>query len=502
MTFARRHTEAVLVILVVPLSLLIAWQPFLGWALVALACGAVALVAVASAAKPQMLYAVLLVLLLPGFFNEPFTSGNLVFWVQQVLLIAVLLLMLTRRGVAPSVKLLALSLGILVLVTLPVSLSNESPLFYLNGLRRLAIAPMMFLLGQCLWTEASSEIAYRVLVWTMCLQLPASVIVAVASAGSLLNASRDALTGTFGHGASGVVGVYLVAVLSIMLLRAARRGVSFRSLIPAIVCFVILGSISEITFLYILMPAVLLVVVIISFLRSEPSRRAKTVVLTLVGVVVLIGSLSIVFTNSSNRWSQGTMKLSNLLDVGYYRRYLAVDNGGILNLGGGKHLFTRYGAMTYAWAEIRKSPVSQLTGMGMGSASAGVLGASATLQAIRISGLNSSTLSILLYEVGLGGSVLYLLPVFAYVWKALLSVLRATAKNAAAASLASEMLLIYGICVLASLIYCPFLLFVSSGGTFWLLAGLWAAEQPSGGAGALAMAGEEFSLQPGISESR
>ncbi|MCJ7563462.1 MAG: hypothetical protein MUP52_02600 [Candidatus Aminicenantes bacterium] len=430
-----------------------------------------------SVRKETLLTFALMIMLWLGFLHAPFTSGNYVFWLQELLILACLSVMMMRRGkhTRPAFWPILIPYGIVCFMTLVPTLNNESLVTYLNGVRRIAIAPLLFILGQLLAQERSSRTAFRVFLWTFVLQLPACLILIYWHTGSFFQLpGADLLTGTFGRGGTGYIVIFMSAVLGISVWLFAKRQLSLKILALLSGIFLVLGRWSDLKFIYLLLPLTLGVAFLLVVRQRSSSRKWKALVAELAGLTILFVVLLLVISASSVRFHSGTLAISSMFNPDYIRQALFVDSKGIVTSNEGRE-FSRYGVLVYALNFISRDFVTRAAGHGLGStATEGALGETKLGQMVGIRNIDYSTLSVLLFETGIGGTLLYLAPFCILMASAFFS-LRKKKVLGTDLEILSGMVVLYGFCLLASLPYNGFAVTPRGGGVFWLLGGLWYA---------------------------
>ena len=460
--------------LVLVLDLLLVWDLRIGVLLLVLSLGAL-LGLLALFSKRRRLAQVLLVSTLwLGFFHEPITSGNLIFWGQEAIIAGLMGVMLLRGGTGRRTRIgiVFIVLISIALITLVGTISRESILLYLNGLRRISAAPMMFVLAQYLAHGRSGETVFRILVWTLMLQLPCSLVVGWISAGSVSTLpGADFLTGTFGKGGSGFMVIFISAVLCIVVWQFANRRTSLSTVVFATSYFLVLGAISDLKFLWIILPFGLLATFWIVLIEKRGRVRWKNALMALVGVVLVCVALKFVISLSSERHHAGELSLASFFEVDFLKTILFIDSGGVYRSPDGEYKFSRYGALVYAWDYLSHNRW-MLTGHGLGSTTEGILGETTLGKKIGIGQLDVSTISLLLFEVGVVGTFLYLTPFLVITVMAFLRLLRRQGRGGDL-ELLSGILALYGLFILLSLGYNGFAIVPRGGGVFWFIAGLW-----------------------------
>lgn len=453
------------------------WAPIPGFSAFG---GGIAAVAVSFwlriTARDKLMIAALVTMLWSGFFGDPIIEGQTVFWVQDLLILLMLIAVLARRSgrLSHDYYIVLVPIAVFALITLPGSLLSSSLDIYLNGLRRVAIAPLAFILGYALFTAVSTEIVYRFLVLTLVLQFPLSVILVWMRGLSLSSLQGpDVFTGTFGRGGSGLIAIHAAAIVGIVLYQFINRRTSSSLLVVTTGSLVVLGMFSDLKFLYILLPCCLALATLMGLLKFQPKRRWRKLLAGVAGLLILVFALSFVLTASSERYHGGELTFSRLLDAQYYRQYLFIDEQGVVPADANNPTrFSRYGAVVFALRSVLENPARLIAGYGLGSAAEGILGESeATRLASGIRGLDASGLSVLIFESGFLGTMMYLLPILLLNWKAL-RILRRARGRAGSEEVLSGFLLLYGFCFAASLGYNPFGLIVRGGGVFWFIGGL------------------------------
>jgi len=461
------------------LAILVGRDLRFGLQVLAVGAGVGVILWILQANKESVIKIVLAIVLWLGFFHEPITTGATVFWVQDALILGILVARIFRSDRTESLNtmLILVPLVIFAALTLPGSLATDSPFVYLNGLRRIAVAPLMFILGQLLSAEQSGQTVFNMLVWTFFLQLPASITVSALRSGSLFDIwGPDLLTGTFGRGGSGYIVIFGAAVLSIFVWRFTSRRISLLIFALAAGCFLLLGALSDLKFLYILLPICALIAFFMGFARIGRRLRIGSILAGFIGMFILLGALGLVVSESSSRWHAGTLSLYNVFNKDYLSEILLVDSGGIYVNKAGVPKFSRYGALVFAWDSVSSDFLRFLGGYGLGSTSEGSLGIPILLQTGGVENLNSSALSLLLIESGMIGTFVYLMPLFIIVIQAARTFRRNRGKDTNL-EFSSGMLLLYGIALSASLPYTGFALVSRGGGVFWLLGGMLFAER-------------------------
>ena len=480
----RIQPQAAIAIVLGAAALLLAYlflqNPLYLMLLVGAEAGVALLLWMNAASKKALLAFIMEAMLWLGFLHSPFTPGNYVFWLQELILLLCLAVIALRGTWGARLKLsyVLVPLGIIGLTALYVTLRNESIYVYLNGLRRIFLAPLMFILGQKLAFEDSGKAALRILQWTFLLQFPACLILIFWHTGSFFGATgADLLTGTFGRGGTGYIVIFMPAVLGIFLWMFAKRKFSLKNLLIMSGILLLLGRWSDLKYLYVLLPMVIAVAFLL-LMRQQPSRRKwKTVTIGIVGAAVLLVILGLVISASSVRFHSGTLTVSSMFNPEWLDDALSISSGGIIRKKSEEPMFSRYGVLLYLLEFLPRDWETLLAGRGLGStAYEGALGPTKLGQEIGIGGLDFSALSVLLFETGLGGTILYLAPFFLLTVSAFF-LLRKKRIWDPEDELLSGIVALYGFCLLASLPYNGFALTLRGGGIFWLLAGLWYASR-------------------------
>ncbi|MFQ5743005.1 MAG: hypothetical protein ACE5HV_05375 [Acidobacteriota bacterium] len=451
----------------------------------------------AFSATRKHLCAVLMLLVLGlGFFHAPFTETNSVFWAQDLLVLFLLAVMILRGGAPSRVdsKPVLVLLALMAALTLQTTLLHESLVMFINGFRRIAVAPLMFVLGQYLVHERSGRTVYRTLVIALLLQLPASLAVNVAYQGSVSGpVEADYLTGTFGQGGSGFLAVFISAVLCIVVWQFANRRTSLWVLALSALCFLLLGALSDIKFLWILLPMGLSVAMFMLLVqRDMGTAKPKRLLVGALALAVVAPALFFVIQTSSERYHGGALGLTSFFDPEFLKEALYVENGGVYEADDGGLSFTRYGALVHAWDLLSKDGgAALLAGYGLGSTTEGPLGTTNLARRVGIGQMDASALSTLMFESGVIGTALYITPFVILMSLAFLTVQRRSRPDGDAEVLGG-LVVLYGFCVLLSFGYNNYPIVPRGGGIFWLMAGLWVAAKKSAGFEAVGVPSPKF----------
>lgn len=453
--------QIALCILALGVAIVVGWSESLRQ-LALLATGGLTVFLVAQAvSKKHLTLFLLAVLLWLPFFSEPFTSNRLVYWSQEVVvLVFIFVIAMSPNDARTSVKgwWVLVPLAIIALMSLPATLTMSDFVTYLNGLRRIGIAPLLFLLGLRLYEHVNIPRIYQFLILTMLVQLPASLVVGAISSGSFTSiAGADLLTGTFGGSGSGMLGIYIFIIVGLVVWLAMRGQSNILALGAVLASAIILIAVGDLKYLYFVLPVQLAVAMI---LAGPAARKRTSLLLGLLAVGVILWALPLAIQSSSNLWRGGNTNLGERIENEF------------INQG------SRSQRILQAVDFVLNDPSVTIAGYGLGVTSEGLLsgdigGDGLDLETVT-AGKNSVSISLaaMVLEVGVVGLVLYyLLPVLLTAL-AFLTLLRSRNLDANF-GLLSAMLFFYGFGVLVSIPYNPFSTTLRGAGPFWLLAGLW-----------------------------
>lgn len=452
--------QLALCVLALGVAIVVGWsEPLRQLALLATGGLTIFLLAQAVSKKHATLLLLAVLLWLP-FFSEPFSSDRLVFWSQEVVvLVSVFVIAMSPGGRLRSLMgwWVLVPVAIIALMSLPATVTSSDFVTFFNGLRRIGIAPLLFLLGLRLYESANIPRVYQFLILTLLIQLPASLIVLGVTTGSFLSITNaDVQTGTFGSSGSGLVGIFILIIVGLVFWQAQRGQISVRLMAAVFGVGVIMIAIGDLKYLYYAMPVELLAAFILP--RAAASRRAN-LLLGMLAVGILLFAMPLAIQSSSNLWHGGNLDLGERIE------------NEIVNQR------TRSGTILQAMEFISNDPSVTVAGYGLGVTSEGILTGDTNNQAFDFDTLSgksaiSISLAALLLEVGVAGVILYYLLPIVFTAFAFITLLRARNLDSNY-ELLTAMVFFYGFGVLMSIPYNPFSVALRGVGVFWLLAGLW-----------------------------
>lgn len=236
------------------------------------------------------------------------------------------------------------------------------------GLRYyLRAIPFFFLPAVFLFRESQIKQQLQLLMLLALLQVP----IAVFQRLELVQQGR--FTGDYVYGTlviSGTLSIFMVGAMCVLLAFALRHRIGKLPCLLLFLLFVIPTAVNETKVTVFLIPIGVLLTLLVA---QPPGRRLRM----LAPAVALISVAAAVFVplydyfGRTNRPSQGAYSVSDMLEKGYFERYLDQQ----AQVGTSKKEAGRIDAVTVPFSVLARNPVHFAFGFGLGNASVSSLGA-------------------------------------------------------------------------------------------------------------------------------
>jgi len=437
---------------------------------------------------------ILSLLFFAGFFHRPVTEGvvsKAVFWVQSVLVVGVTGYYILKRRARPTRLLIWLvtPIAVLYLITGLYSLLNGEAIQFINGARKVMLAPVLLFLGYNLKVEKPTGLLEPFFILALGLQIPLSLATNYLYSGLVFEIPQpDWLTGSFGRGGSSSIAIFTAIVPAISFWLYKAKSLNPRRLGLALALALVVIAVSDIKATWFLLPVMLVIASLMPSQRKLLKIRRWSVIplvgifvaLHMTAVAISIGSYSKLITRSDSIGQPVSQRAET-----FVKKYHRTETKGIrppsksslpttntLPAKSSLPIANRYGATLIALDLTTKDWQHALFGYGLDSTTyQSLLGSSFVEDEIGYMGLGSQTSNRMLIETGWLGLLLFVAPLIAILFLTFREIYLHRSSNSI--NILAGVIFIYGMAMLLSYPYSKFAAYMSTAGAFWLMSGLW-----------------------------
>jgi hypothetical protein len=445
---------------------------------------------------------ILSLLFFAGFFHQPVTEGvvsKAVFWIQSVLVVGVTGYYVLKRGARLTRLLIWLvtPFAILYLITGLYSILNGEVLQFVNGARKVMLAPVLLFLGYNLKIEKPTGLLELFFILALGLQIPLSLATNYLYSGLVFEIPQpDWLTGSFGRGGSSGIAIFTAIVPAICLWLYRTKNPDPRRLGLALALGLVVIAVSDIKVTWFLLPVMLVIALLLPSKRkllkiqrwSLISLFAIFVALHMTAVAISAGSYSKLITGS-DAVGQSVSQRAETFVKKYHRTETkgirtpptsSLPTAGSLPATSSLPIANRYGTTLIALELTTKDWQHAMFGYGLDSTTyQSLLGTSFVEDEIGYQGLGSQTSNRMLIETGWLGLLLFVAPLIAILFLTFREIYFHRSSNSV--NILAGVIFIYGMAMLLSYPYSRFAAYMSTAGAFWLMSGVWLKLKASDG---------------------
>jgi hypothetical protein len=366
--------------------------------------------------------------------------------------------------------------AILYLITGLYALLNDNLFQFINGARKVMLAPLLLLLGYNLKINKPDVLIESVLILVLGLQIPLSLITSYLYTGLFFEFPEpDYLTGTFGRGGSSSIAIFTAIMPAISIWLYNTKKINKNRLGLAIAFSLIIIAISDIKFTIIFLPLMLVFAALLPFQEQIDRKQRVLVLVTICITAALIITASAISLRSYSKLFRATNESELSLSLRmrtFLERYLRLENRGIFYSPSGKVVANRYGATLIALELASTDWQHALFGYGLDSTTReSLLGSSFIEKEVGLSGLESQVISRMLIETGWIGLLLFSSPLLAILFLTFRQL--RDRRSSDHDIVISGIVFIYGLGMLISYPYGLYGLDLKTSGFFWLTTGIW-----------------------------
>ncbi len=309
----------------------------------------------------MLIYALILsVALLQGLSTYFKVLPRQITWITEILCVLLLLRLVADLSLG-QVKLRNTFMTYFVYAWLALALIGigvnavAAPVF-LAGLRNyFRFIPLLFVFSLYPFPEVFLKRIIRLVLVVGVIQLPIVVAERILFPGDY----GDAIVGSFGAGASGVLGLFEVVLLAVILALYKSRYYSVKDLMLYGVLVLLPSFITEAKIVFLLIP----VLMALNLFERKSERLGKNVLVAAIGAVIFIGGIHIynmIYVSHTRSRVQDI-----LLDPERMMDFLGVEKASY----SGPDEMPRVTAVNHMFAHISRDPIMTVFGVGVGNAS-------------------------------------------------------------------------------------------------------------------------------------